>query len=292
MKGLIITNPYDFGLNQRHKTRRMASELDNLGVFVDVVSNDKFLAYIENGTVKSSVNADFALYFDKDKYIAQMLEKCGIRVFNSAQATALCDDKMLTHIALSDAGIPMPTTLSGTLCYNKEGKVSRQYLQQVVQTLNFPLVVKECYGSYGEQVYLVKDMDELRNTVERIKFKPYLFQQFVGQSAGRDMRVIVIGSKVICGMIRQSKTDFRSNAELGGTSQAVDVPQDIAQLCERVAKIIGLDYCGIDVLLGDRPQICEVNSNAMFSAMEQATNINVARKYSEHIVRTIKNLTE
>ena len=292
MKGLIITNPYDFGLNQRHKTRRMASELNNLGVFVDVVSNDKFLAYIENGTVKSSVNADFALYFDKDKYIAQMLEKRGIRVFNSAQATALCDDKMLTHIALSDAGIPMPTTLSGTLCYNKEGKVSRQYLQQVVQTLNFPLVVKECYGSYGEQVYLVKDMDELRTTVERIKFKPYLFQQFVGQSAGRDMRVIVLGGKVICAMIRQSKTDFRSNAELGGTSQAVDVPQDIAQLCERVAKIIGLDYCGIDVLLGDRPQICEVNSNAMFSAMEQATNINVARKYSEHIVRTIKNLTE
>ena len=103
------------------------------------------------------------------------------------------------------------------------------------------------------------------------------------------MRVIVIGGKVVCGMLRKSQTDFRSNAQLGGKSTACDVPADIAAMCERAAKIIGLDYCGIDVLLGDTPQICEVNSNAMFNAMEQATNINVARKYSEHIVRAIKN---
>lgn len=290
MKGLIITNPYDFGLSQRHKTRRMQSELDNLGVFVDVVSNDKFLAYIDNGAVKSDLKVDFALYFDKDKYVAEMLEKRGIRVFNSARATEICDDKMLTHIALADCGIPMPTTLSGTLCYNKEGKISWTYLKQAAETLKFPLVVKECYGSFGEQVYLARDISELAEIVERIKFKPYIFQQYVEKSAGRDMRVIVIGGKVICGMIRQSKTDFRSNAQLGATATACDVPDDIASLCERVAKIIGLDYCGIDVLLGDTPEICEVNSNAMFSAMEQATNINVARKYAEHIVHTVKNI--
>lgn len=291
MKGLIITNPYDFGLSQRHKTRRMASELDNLGVFVDVVPNDKFLCYIDNGIVKSDVKADFALYFDKDKYIAEMLEKCGIRVFNTAKATEICDDKMLTHITLANCGIPMPATMSGALCYNSQGKPSWQYLKLAADTLGLPLVVKECYGSFGEQVYLVRDMNELTQTVERIKFKPYIFQKFVASSAGRDMRVIVIGGKVVCGMIRQSATDFRSNAKLGGVATACEVPEDVAALCERAAKIIGLDYCGIDVLLGDVPQICEVNSNAMFSAMEQATNINVARKYSEHIVRTIKNLT-
>lgn len=291
MKGLIITNPYDFNMSQRHKTRRMASELDNLGVFADVVPNDKFLAYIDNGVIKSDLKIDFALYFDKDKYVAEMLEKCGIRVFNSARATAICDDKMLTHIVLANCGIPMPTTMSGTLCYNSQGKISWQYLKQAADTLGFPLVVKECYGSYGEQVYLVRDMNELAATVERIKLKPYIFQKYIAESAGRDMRVIVIGGKVVCGMIRQAKMDFRSNAELGGTATACEVPENIVSLCERAAKIIGLDYCGIDVLLSEQPQICEVNSNAMFNAMEQATNINVARKYSEHIVRTIKNLT-
>lgn len=289
MKGLIITNPYDFGLAQRHKTRRMESELYNLGVFTEVVTNDCFLAYIDNGEVKSNLKVDFALYFDKDKYIAEMLEKQGIRVFNTARATAICDDKMLTHLALANCGIPMPKTLSGALCYNSDGKPSRKYLQKAAEMLGLPVVVKECYGSYGEQVYLARTMDELTALVERIKMKPYVFQQFVEQSAGRDMRVIVIGGKTVCGMLRQSQTDFRSNAHLGGTATACDVPADVAAMCERAAKIIGLDYCGIDVLLADTPLICEVNSNAMFNAMEQATNVNVARKYSEHIVRTIKN---
>ena len=290
MKGLIVVNPYDFNMSQRHKVRRMASELDNLGVFVNIVANDRFLAYIENGEVASDLNkVDFALYFDKDKYIAEMLEKRGIRVFNSARATAICDDKMLTHITLADCGIPMPTTLSGPLCYTKDGRINWGSLQQVAVKLGFPLVVKECYGSFGEQVYLVHDMTELSSTVSSIKYKPYLFQKYIADSAGRDMRVIVIGGKVVCGMMRQSKTDFRSNAKLGGTATACEVPDEIVSLCERVAKIIGLDYCGIDVLLSETPLICEVNSNAMFSAMEQATNINVARKYSEHIVRTIKN---
>lgn len=291
MKGLIITNPYDFNMSQRHKTRRMASELENLGVFTEVVTNDKFLAYIDNGEVKSHLKVDFALYFDKDKYVAEMLEMRGIRVFNSAKATAICDDKMLTHIALANSGIPMPTTLSGALCYNSQGKADFDYLKKATNILGLPLVVKECYGSYGEQVYLVRTMEELMAIVERIKLKPYIFQQFVSASYGRDMRVIVIGGKVICGMIRQSQTDFRSNAKLGGKCEVCEVPSDIAAMCERAAKIIGLDYCGIDVLLSDKPLICEVNSNAMFNAMEQATNVNVARKYSEHIVRTIKNLT-
>lgn len=290
MKGLIITNPYDFGLAQRHKVRRMVSELDNLGVFGELVTNDRFLTYIDNGEVKADFKkVDFALYLDKDKYVAQMLEARGIRVFNSAAATATCDDKMLTHIALADSGIPMPKTLSGALCYNPQGKVSWQYLNQAIDMLGLPLIVKECYGSYGEQVYLARTMEELREIVERIKLKPYIFQQYVAQSAGRDMRVIVIGGKVICGMLRESATDFRSNAHLGGKATACDVPRDIASMCERAAKIIGLDYCGIDVLLSDTPQICEVNSNAMFNAMEQATNINVARKYCEHIVRTVNN---
>lgn len=292
MKGLIITNAYDFNLSQRRKTRRMESELYNLGAFVDVVTNDRFLAYIDGGTVKTDLKIDFALYFDKDKYVARMLEKCGIRVFNSANATEICDDKMLTHITLADCGIAMPTTMSGSLCYKQDGKISWDSLKLVADRLGLPLVVKECHGSFGEQVYLARDMAELSEIVERIKLKPYIFQRFVAESAGRDMRVIVIGGKVICGMIRQSKTDFRSNARLGATSTACDVPDNVVALCERVSKIIGLDYCGIDVLFENgQPLICEVNSNAMFGAMEQATNINVARKYSEHIVREVKKLT-
>lgn len=287
MKGLIITNPYDTGDVQLNKRTRMLCEFANLGVDMRVLSNDLFLTRIENGKIVSGVSDDFVLYFDKDKYVARMLEKCGFRVFNSASATEICDDKMLTHISLANCGVAMPKTLSGALCYKNDGEISKEYLNSVIDLLGLPLVVKECHGSFGEQVYLVRRADELFETVRKIKFKPYLFQQYIKKSSGKDMRVIVIGGKAVCAMLRRNSHDFRSNIQHGGLAEAAEIPDDIRLLCEKCARVIGLDYCGIDVLLGDEPLVCEVNSNAMFEAMERATGVNVAELYAKHIVKSV-----
>ena len=291
LKGVILTNPYDDNPSQTRKVARMLEEFVNLGVAVEVKKNDEFIVGVIDGNAECNIDADFVLYFDKDKYVAELLEKCGIRVFNTAQSTAICDDKMLTHIALSNHGVPMPVTLSGALCYNEKGEVSDDYLQNAIDRLGLPMVVKQCHGSFGEQVYLISSFDELKHVVKKIKMSAYLFQQYEFQSSGRDARVIVIGGKVVCGMLRENLDDFRSNVAHGGKASAIDVPKDVAKLCEKVANIIGLDYCGVDVLLGDTPKICEVNSNAMFEAMEQATGVNVARLYAEYIVKCVNKRT-
>lgn len=289
MKGTIVTNAYDVNPAQRYKVKRMTDEFARLGVTIDVISNDVFACSVVDGKAVCNLDTDFVLFFDKDKYTSNLIEKCGIRVFNSASATAICDDKMLTHIALSDNGIPMPDTLPGALCYTSDGEVSADYLNRAIDKLGLPMVVKQCYGSFGEQVYLANTYDELYEIVNSVKMSAYLLQRFEKQSAGLDMRVIVIGGKVVCGMLRKSLTDFRSNVAHGGQATAVDVPQDILTLCEKTAKVIGLDYCGIDVLLGDVPKVCEVNSNAMFTAIEQTTGVNVAEVYAKHIVECVKN---
>ena len=289
LKGVILTNPYDDNPSQTKKASRMKEEFDNLGVAVEVIKNDQFVASVIEGNAESNINADFVLYFDKDKYVAELLEKCGIRVFNRASATAICDDKMLTHIALSNHGIPMPVTLSGALCYDEKGEVTDDYLQNAIDRLGLPMVVKQCHGSFGEQVYLVNTFDELKQIVKSVKMSAYLFQQYEFQSSGRDMRVIVIGGKVVCGMLRENLDDFRSNVAHGGKASAISVPRDVAKLCEKAANVIGLDYCGVDVLIGDTPKICEVNSNAMFEAMEAATGVNVAKLYAEHIIKCVKH---
>ena len=288
LKGVILTNPYDDNPSQRNKVARMKEEFDRLGVVVEVKRNDEFVASIIDGNAECFLDADFVLYFDKDRYVAELLEKCGVRVFNSAEATAICDDKMLTHLTLCNHCIPMPNTLSGALCYNEKGEVSDDYLQNAVDKLGLPMIVKQCHGSFGEQVYLANSFDELRQIVKNVKMTSYLFQQYEFQSSGRDMRVIVIGGKAVCAMLRQNLDDFRSNIAHGGKASAVDVPKDVARLCEKAANIIGLDYCGVDVLLTDPPKICEVNSNAMFEAMERATGVNVAKLYAEHIVKCVK----
>lgn len=289
MQGVILVNPYDNNPSQQLKVKRMTEEFAKLGVDVGVVNNDVFVASVKNSRAVCRLKTDFVLFFDKDKYTSALLEKCGLRLFNSAKATAICDDKMLTHIALSNCGIPMPDTLPGALCYNAEGEITDSYLQMVVDRLGLPVVVKQCYGSFGEQVYLAHTMDELRQIVSKVKMSAYLFQRFEQQSSGKDMRVIVIGGKAVCAMLRVSDNDFRSNVARGGSATPTQLYQDVAQICEKTAHVLGLDYCGIDVLLGDTPKICEVNSNAMFEGMERATGVNVAKLYAEHIVDCVKN---
>ena len=284
-----MTNPYDDNPVQLRKTARMTEELTALGVEIEVKKNDEFVATLVDGNAKCSVDCDFVLYFDKDRYVAELLEKCGVRVFNSASATAICDDKMLTHVVLCNNGIPMPNTLSGALCYNEKGEISDEYVQGAIDRLGLPMVVKQCYGSFGEQVHLASSFDELKQLIKRVKMSAYLLQQYEFQSSGRDLRVIVIGGKVVCAMLRENLDDFRSNVAHGGKAQAASVPQDVVRLCEKAANIIGLDFCGVDVLLSDVPKICEVNSNAMFEAMEAATGVNVARLYAEHIVKSVKH---
>ena len=288
LKGVILTNPYDDNPTQLSKAERMHEELLNLGAQVEVMRNDEFVASVIDGNAATSLDVDFVLYFDKDKYVAEILERCGVRVFNSAKSIAICDDKMATHLTLCNHGVPMPDTLSGALCYTDRGEINDEYVQRAVDKLGLPMVVKQCHGSFGEQVYLANSFDELKQIVKSIKMSAYLFQRYEFQSSGRDMRVIVIGGKVVCGMLRENLSDFRSNIAHGGKASAVEVPFDIAKLCEKAAQIIGLDYCGVDVLLTDPPKICEVNSNAMFAAMESATGVNVARLYAEHIVKSVK----
>ncbi len=289
-KGLIIINAADKSGNTQYKVNRMSEQLRELGVDTEVVTNDHFLCYVDRqGIVSRAKQYDFALFFDKDKYVSYMLEATGLRLFNSARAIELCDDKMSTHIELAKHGIPMPTTLAGALCYTDDAVIDDKYLQRAQQMLGFPMVVKQCYGSYGKQVELISNSEQLRQTVERIKTKPYLFQQYVGYKKGQDTRIIVVGGKVCCAMQRVSNGDFRSNIELGGIGYVAKLNDDFVAIAERASDILGLDYCGIDILTDKdgSPLVCEVNSNAMFGGIERVTGVNVAQAFALHITKQV-----
>ncbi|MDE6676975.1 MAG: RimK family alpha-L-glutamate ligase, partial [Clostridia bacterium] len=183
---------------------------------------------------------------------------------------------------------PMPDTLAGPLCYLPNEPVKEELLSGVISRLGLPVVVKECFGSLGKGVYKADTKEELREIAEQVKCKLHLFQKFIAGSAGRDVRVIVIGGKVFSAMLRTSQTDFRSNVELGGKGEKFELGRDGITLCEAVARRLNLDYCGIDLLFGENGfLVCEVNSNAFFGGMERVTGLNVARAYTEHIINEI-----
>lgn len=289
MKGIIVINPFGYPSEGLHQAQRMQEEFRKLNVETEIVNNG-FTRYYDDGErIKLTVDAiDFAVYFDKDKYFCQALEKSGVRVFNSSEAIRVCDDKGETYLALSGGGVKVPKTVFAPLCYKKEFKIERDSAKSIGDKLGYPLIVKESYGSLGNGVYLAKTEDELYKLMDDLKTAPHLFQEYLGKKKGTDIRIIVIGGKAVACMQRRNENDFRSNLAKGGTGEKLTPSGEFIAEAEKCAKIIGLDYCGVDILYGNsgEPIVCEVNSNAFFSGIESVTGVNVAKLYAEHVVKS------
>jgi RimK family alpha-L-glutamate ligase len=291
-RALILVNAYSRLISATNQPIRLREEFNKLGVEVDIKPNSIDTAMIIEGNAVSFIkDYDFVIYLDKDKYTSSLLEKTGIRLFNRHEAIRICDDKMDTHIRLAGHGISMPDTIGGLLCYNEEASIDEVItrIELIEEKLGYPCIIKECYGSLGAKVYCADNREELLTRMDKVKLKSHLFQKLISSSRGRDVRVIVIGGKAICGMQRSSMTDFRSNIELGGVAEPIELSRPFIEISERVAHILELDYCGIDILYGENgePIVCEVNSNAFFAAMESVSGVNVAAKYAQYIYETI-----
>ena len=203
MKGIIVKNAYYDAPQLNYQIERIKEEFIKKGVEVTVINTGYDLFINDNSSVNSSLNGvDFCVYLDKDKYFGKMLEKTGVKVFNPVDSIVLCDDKMLTLLALEGSGIKVPKTYSAPLCFTSGITANKEELLKVANGLNFPLVVKKSFSSLGKGVYLVRDIEELVKIVNENAFEPKIFQQFISSSYGRDVRIICIGKKYGGGILR------------------------------------------------------------------------------------------
>ncbi len=293
MKGLVIINGYPNGAGFIRQGERIARELTALGAQTKVVKNGELYAVLKgNGGVECDLAKEyaFAVYLDKDKYLGRMLEACGLRLFNTANAVETCDDKLRTYYALRPSGLRLIQSVAAPLCYTPSAEPNEYFLRGVAKQLGFPMVAKKSYGSFGAGVQLVPGYAELLAVEREWLHVPHFYQSYVEESFGRDIRVIVIGGKAVAAMERQAQAgEFRSNIELGGTGNKILLPAAYKEAAEIAAKTLGLDYCGVDLLEGrDCPIVCEVNSNAFFEGIERVTGQNIAKAYAEHIVRCMQ----
>ncbi|MBO4939485.1 MAG: RimK family alpha-L-glutamate ligase [Clostridia bacterium] len=292
MKGFVLINGYPSDEKFYRQGERIADALQSLGIQTDLYQNGEVYAKVDAGGNISVYTPkglgypySFVVYLDKDKYLGRLLEKSGLRLFNSAQAIEDCDDKMQTYLALLGQDIPLAESIPVPLCYTKDAKPKQDFLQEVVRRLQFPMIVKKSYGSFGEGVQLVHGMPELLKCEEKWLHIPHFYQRYISDSSGRDIRVIVIGGKVVGAMERIAKEgEFRSNIELGGVGRPIVLEDSYRQTAEEAARALGLDYCGVDLLeTPNGPIVCEVNSNAFFEGLERTIHIDVAHKYAEYI---------
>ncbi|XP_016060637.1 PREDICTED: N-acetylaspartylglutamate synthase A [Miniopterus natalensis] len=162
------------------------------------------------------------------------------------------------------------------------------------EPLGYPVVVKSTRGHQGKAVFLARDKHHLSDICHLVRHDvPYLFQKYVKESHGKDIRVVVVGGQVIGSMLRCS-TDGRmqSNCSLGGVGVKCPLTEQGKQLAIQVSNILGMDFCGIDLLIMDDGSfvVCEANANVGFLAFDQACNLDVGAIIADYAMSLLPNM--
>lgn len=285
MTGLLITNKYI--LSEKFDTLKngFLNAANLLNIKLDHMNNQQ--AY---GLLDKNLMHDFIIFYDKDIKLAKLLENHGYRLYNDSKSIKICDDKALTYIEVGDA-VRQPQTIISPFLYYGDVSGDEDFISKCERTISYPMIVKESCGSFGLQVYLVHDNEEFRKCVKDIGNRSFIVQEFIESSFGKDIRLQVIGDKVVCAMKRINHAgDFRANVTNGATPYAYTPTPKECEMAIRVSNIIKTHFAGVDLLIGknDEPIFCEINSNAHLDIISKINDINVYFKIIQYIMKDAK----
>lgn len=232
----------------------------------------------------------FVVFLDKDILLARYLKNKGIRVFNDPEVIETCDNKANQYIQLAKHQIPMPKTIIAPKVYPAFTIRDSGYYEKVLESLSLPMIIKEGRGSFGMKVYLIETEEDFYEKVEELRGIDYVFQQFIATSKGRDVRVNIVGGKIVAAMYRHSETDFRANITNGGTAEVVTLTAAQEKIAIQAAAAVGAEFAGVDLLFGENetPLVCEVNAAAHIRNILNVTGINVADAMIQYILEEIR----
>lgn len=262
------------------------------GIHMTMRTNADYCARLDTNTVDSIEpdTNDCIIFWNKDTCLGRALEHQGKRLFNSSQAIANCDNKALTTEAIVASPfadkIKMPTTIKIPMTFAGVGYNKFDFIDKLEAILGFPFVIKECLGSYGGQVYLANNKQDAINILSRIDGNECIAQEYIKKSRGRDLRVYVVGDRVVAAMERRNDNDFRANITNGGSSLPYSITREQEEMAIAAAQSLGLDFAGVDLMFldNDAPILCEVNSNAQFLGLYEATKINIPDEIFDYIL--------
>jgi ribosomal protein S6--L-glutamate ligase len=206
-------------------------------------------------------------------------------VFTTTTSIALTRsrDKLRSIQLLAKVGVGVPKTV-----FARDNSDVDDVLDQVGGA---PVIIKVARGTHGNGVVLAETRKAAKAVMQAfyVEGVSFIVQEFVAESAGTDIRALVVNGKVVASMKRQSlDDDFRSNLHQGGEGTTVKLTDEERKTAQRAARAMGLPVCGVDMMRSDRgPLVLEVNSSPGFG-IEKVTNRDVAGAIVDYIEQNAK----
>lgn len=215
--------------------------------------------------------------------IMDFMENAGVYVINTNEARLLANDKFLSLQKMAANRLPVPKTILLKWIPN---------INFIEKQLNYPIILKKLDWKAWKWIIKVQNSWELEDILEMMeeslsKLNTYLLlQEYIWEKAGVDLRVFLVGWRVISAMLRKWKEwDFKANFSGGWSVHNYEVNQKEEILSVETANLIGLDIAGVDLLFDKDNwyRICEINASPGFKWLEEATWVNIAKQIINYI---------
>lgn len=216
--------------------------------------------------------------------VVRHFEQMGVQTLNDSTSILNSRDKFRSLQFLVEGGIQIPTTyFSNDLFFAKK----------IVQSkLGYPFIIKVLEGTQGLGVYLVKDEENATEILSHFMAKKtkIMLQEYIAEFSGKDLRVFVVGNKIVATMMRIAVgDDFRSNLHRGGRGEKVELTPDEKAMAINSVKALNLQVAGVDILRSKKgPMVIEVNSSPGLEGIERVSEMEVAEEIIDLLERLKK----
>jgi ribosomal protein S6--L-glutamate ligase len=278
-----------------YSTKRLVEAAEAKGHNVRVVNYAKCYVTAESG--KPVVNYNGEAITDVDAIIPRIssnlttygssivrqFEMQNVFTTTSSIALSRARDKLRSVQILAKYSVGIPKTV-----FARETSDFDDVLEQVGGA---PVIIKVARGTHGNGVVLAETKKAAMAVMQAfyVEGVSFLVQEFIEESAGEDIRAVVVNGHVVASMLRKSSDDdFRSNLHQGATAKSVKLTDEETKIAQKAAKAMGLSFCGVDMMRSSRgPLVLEVNASPGFG-IEKVTGRQVAEKVIEYVEQNAK----
>ena len=214
----------------------------------------------------------------------RLFESLGIRCINSSDVARICGDKILTSLALKEAGLAQPPI---RVAFTEDSALT------AIEELGYPVVLKPAVGSWGRLLAKVNDREAAESILEH---KPVLgsyhhsifyIQKYV-EKQGRDIRSFVVGNECIAAIYRSS-SHWITNTARGAVATGCPVTDEIASLSVAAAHAVGGGVLAVDLFETTAGLLVnELNYTMEFRNSIDTTGVNIPERVVTYVLEQLK----
>lgn len=239
------------------------ARMNSLGDTAGGEIGDRFFDHL-----RSSIS--YIINRSRNAEISEWFEKHGIPSFNNSDTVLMGNDKLLEYGFFKELGLPVMDTVCG---------------DTPKEQIPFapPYIVKLRKGHGGSMVFMASTYEEALKVMSGTDRSGWVIQKMCDEP-GCDMRLYMLGGKVLAGVLRRSESDFRSNFSLGGSAELVTPDADICEQAMKISDKLGADYIGIDLIRdGGRFIFNEIEDAVGARMLYEVSDLDAAALLMDHI---------